>query len=385
MSRVFTALFLVVVLAVPAWAEQSAAEQFNFPFTGKVKATELNIRSGPSDKFPVLSRVKYGDSLTVLGQDKDWYKVTPPAGIVFYVSNKFLHANGASAEVAADVLNVRAQANTTNPPVGQLKRGDAVTILGTSGEWTQIAPPANFGVWVSAKYIDCVGPASANPAPDLEDASAAKSESKSDGGKESGATDSTYTSTSTNGASLRDVQARELFELANENYMTECCKDPQNWQFDGVIQDYQAILQMTEDPNLTELIESRLSMIDLRLKMRDQILSTTEADRVQGEQLKAVEARYQALLAERQRLENSGREDAFDAVGWLYPAGRFIDRPSAWRLEKGGKIIVYIDVPENSDIRLNEHGFAYVGVKGSHVEHNGKDVIMADQLVILKK
>ena len=367
-------------VASVARAEQTSAEKFQFPFIGKVKATELNIRGGPSDKYGVLARLKYGDTLTVLSQQNDWYQVTPTAGIAFYVSTKYLHVTKDNrAEVSAELLNVRTATNTKQPPLSQLKRGDSVTVVATSGEWTQINAPQGIGVWVSSKYIDYVGPAAANgnAAPALESASPTP---------ENNDNNATVPSTPKPAAdSAREAQARELFALTNEKYDAECRKNPEQWDFTGVIQDYQSVLPLTEDESMRDLINSRLTMVDLRMKMRDQILHAVAVDHEQEAKLKEIEAKYNALMAERQRMESATKESSFDAVGWLHPAGRFIGRPSPWRLEKGGEILEYVDVPEDSIITLADYGYSYVGVMGHRIERNGKSLLVVDKLTILKR
>jgi len=75
----------------------SAATTFqkvNF-VTGVVTADTLNVRQGPSTKFPVVCVLKKGQTVNVFGKLGDWYAVYEPAtGCVGAVSSKYIKQQG---------------------------------------------------------------------------------------------------------------------------------------------------------------------------------------------------------------------------------------------------------------------------------------------------
>ncbi|HOM03499.1 MAG TPA: CAP domain-containing protein [Acetivibrio sp.] len=75
----------------------SAATTFqkvNF-VTGVVTADSLNVRQGPSTKFPVVCVLKKGQTVNVFGKLGDWYAVYEPAsGCVGAVSSKYIKQQG---------------------------------------------------------------------------------------------------------------------------------------------------------------------------------------------------------------------------------------------------------------------------------------------------
>lgn len=352
-------VLVIALLSGTAMAQQSTQESFEVPFLGKVKATELNVRSGMSEKHSILAKLNYGETVTVLEAQPGWFRVETPANVTMFVYTKYLFASGdTTAEVTATALNVRSGPDVNKPSYGQVKRGDMLTVLGTQGDWTQIAPPEWFGAWVSSDFVDYVSPSQTAPA-------------------------DTIISSVLNDS---EVQARTLFEVANEHYQFECNKAMEEWEFSAVTREYENILSVTSDANLTELVNSRLAMIDLRCKMRDQISASVESNERQAQAMSDIESKYQALLEERRRREAAAAEEEnYDAVGWLLAAGKFIGRPSPWRLEMGGRQLVYVDVPASSEMNLEDFGSSLVGVKGRIVERKGESVLLVESITILKR
>ncbi|PNT92672.1 SH3 domain-containing C40 family peptidase [Clostridium thermosuccinogenes] len=57
------------------------------------------------------------------------------------------------AIVNTDVLNIRKEASTSSPVTGQLKRGEKVGILGSSGNWRKIKTSGGTVGWVYYEYL----------------------------------------------------------------------------------------------------------------------------------------------------------------------------------------------------------------------------------------
>ncbi|MFC1587403.1 SH3 domain-containing protein [Planctomycetota bacterium] len=364
MSRRICAVFsffcVLAFLLTPVFAGQSTSETFEYPFIGKVKATELNVRGGPSTKHAVLTQLKYGDTVTVMAARGEFFRIAPLESTKFFVASKYLFMTGdVTGEVTASVLNVRISPDLKHPPLGQLKRGDLVKVEADENGWTQILHPEGFGVWVSSKFVDYMQPV--QPL-------ASEEETEPDPKIE------------------LEVKARELFENADEMYLAECTKDIEQWDFTGVRAEFENILAITENEDLIGLVNSRLSLIDLRTKIKGQTIADLKSDEEQEIKLKEIEKKYVDLLAQHKRRQAElQRKETFQAVGWLHTAGRFMGRPSAWRLEKGRKILTYVDVPLNSKIKMDSFGPAYIGIKGDWIKRSGRDVLLAREITIIKK
>ena len=88
--RALACLLILCCLAASLPATVALAEQ-----TGKVTATELNIRKSPSSDAEKLRSVKKGTKLTILDSTGDWYKVRF-GKVVGYAAKKYVSASGSS-------------------------------------------------------------------------------------------------------------------------------------------------------------------------------------------------------------------------------------------------------------------------------------------------
>ncbi|EPZ59176.1 bacterial SH3 domain protein [[Clostridium] sordellii ATCC 9714] len=85
--------------------------------TGTVTASALNIRSGPSTSYSVITNVYKGDKLEILETSNGWYKVKLANGKIGWGSGKYISVSGESDNntsttgktgiVTADALHVR--------------------------------------------------------------------------------------------------------------------------------------------------------------------------------------------------------------------------------------------------------------------------------------
>lgn len=140
--------------------------------TGVCNVTSLNVRSGASTSTKSLGLIKQGASVTILGSEGSWYKVSTTvngASVTGYVYAEYITVGGTSnggestptpstgtGTVNAYALNIRSGAGTNHSVIGTLKEGAAVTITGTSGSWLQITATVNgktVNGYVSGEYI----------------------------------------------------------------------------------------------------------------------------------------------------------------------------------------------------------------------------------------
>ena len=171
--------------------------------TGEITGGSVNVRSGPSTSASVLGSVKKGESVEILAQNGDFYKIVYGGGTA-YVSASYVRVTGSVAtptpaptptpdpnavtaygEITGSSVNVRAGASTSAEVLGSVKKGDSVEIIARSGDFYKIAYGGGTA-YVSSTYVritDTVETSTPTPAPthdsgaDLEEGEAIVSES----------------------------------------------------------------------------------------------------------------------------------------------------------------------------------------------------------------
>lgn len=164
-------LLCLVAVVTPAIAQQSKTE--NFPYTGKISHSNVNVRSGPAVD-PVgcyeCIRLSAPTRVIVRGKNADgtWLKIDPPTGSfsVIRKANVKLDSDGKTG-VVFGAERVRVYAGTTMRKVnfsksqGRLPRGSEVTVLGTitdkSGSvFYKIKPPLGAYLWAHSNFVERV-------------------------------------------------------------------------------------------------------------------------------------------------------------------------------------------------------------------------------------
>ncbi len=131
-------------------------------------SSSLNIRSGPGTTYPSAGYLKHGDAITVGAENGEWVAITYN-GVSGYIKKQYVStyagttggstpaSGGATATVklsgAGSTLNVRSGPGTTYEAVISVAHGSTVTVVGTSGEWSQIVTSGNAKGYVMTKYL----------------------------------------------------------------------------------------------------------------------------------------------------------------------------------------------------------------------------------------
>lgn len=144
--------------------------------TGTVTASALNIRKGPSTSYAIVGSLKSGQTVTITETDSatGWYKIKTSAGVVGYVSNKYIKVAGQvntggstggtttttpatttkTGTVTATSLYVRSGPSTAHSIVTTLSKGHVVTITGTASTgWHQVKTATGKSGYVGPNYI----------------------------------------------------------------------------------------------------------------------------------------------------------------------------------------------------------------------------------------
>ncbi|MGF9966336.1 SH3 domain-containing protein, partial [Bacillus rhizoplanae] len=138
--------------------------------TATVNTTNLNIRQQPTTQSPIVGQLKQGTTVKILEIQKDWAKISYN-GKEGYVALQFLKKstveskqqpsiNNASINngkreigvVTATRLNVRNSPVLGSTLLGNVQKGENVTILGKANGWAKIEYKGKEG-YVSLEFI----------------------------------------------------------------------------------------------------------------------------------------------------------------------------------------------------------------------------------------
>jgi hypothetical protein len=172
-QRTPLALFVLAALtAGPAWSQSPARK-------GVIEAPVVEVRSGPSPQMPATGRLQRGETIEVLREEQGFLAITPPAGSVSWIADRFLDVIDPSAElrrakVIGDVpVPVRLGETGRREPLGvkqvDLQPGTIVVVTGPKvtadgTTWWPIQPPASEVRYVPKEAVSMDGSLSATTA-----------------------------------------------------------------------------------------------------------------------------------------------------------------------------------------------------------------------------
>jgi SH3-like domain-containing protein len=138
--------FFTMLVCLVSGAVTSAETSFQVTVLGD----GVNLRTEASLESDVVAAAHYGDVLSGRSLQAEWVEVAPPKDLEVWVYGPLLFEE---KEVRAPVLNVRGGPGTQFPVLGQLERGDEVTVVETSEDWHRIAVPEQVSVWISREFV----------------------------------------------------------------------------------------------------------------------------------------------------------------------------------------------------------------------------------------
>lgn len=125
-----------------------------------VNADTLNVRSGPGTNYAIVGTLAKGTVVNTVSTSGSWTQINSPK--TGWVASQYLtntpHTTSYTRYVNASSLNVRSGPGTGYSIVGTLSNGTAVTVTGTSGDWSKISSPK--AGWVLTAYLSSTPPAS---------------------------------------------------------------------------------------------------------------------------------------------------------------------------------------------------------------------------------
>ncbi len=147
----------------PAPTLYEMADTVSYPMQ---TTTVLNLRYGPASSYSVRNTLDAGETVTVLNDSENWYKVSRADGTVGYVSSSYLTSSYTSIPAyTTATLTLRAGAGTSYEALAYVDAGTEVTVLYTSGDWCYVETPEDGRGYMSANYLTDEKPVVATPTP----------------------------------------------------------------------------------------------------------------------------------------------------------------------------------------------------------------------------
>ena len=138
--------------------------------------TDVNVRSGAGNSYSVLTVMKSGTTTASLGNSGKWTKVNVN-GKTGYVYSKYLTSGGNTSStpsnngsqnvsktvyISASSLNVRSGAGTSYSVIGNLKKGNSASVVGSTNGWYKIKYGSGYGYISSAYTADATSTNTSN-------------------------------------------------------------------------------------------------------------------------------------------------------------------------------------------------------------------------------
>ena len=138
----------------PTQQPAKKADSFK-PFTGKVLANKVRIRTKPDLESHIIRQVSKNDLLLIVAEEGEFYAVQPPKDTKAYVFRSYVLDN----VIEANRVNVRMEPHVDAPIIAQLQAGDKVQgqTCAMNHKWLEISPPSNTHFYVSKEFISQAG------------------------------------------------------------------------------------------------------------------------------------------------------------------------------------------------------------------------------------
>jgi uncharacterized protein YgiM (DUF1202 family) len=163
-KRPFMLLSAFLLTAAPSFADEDVTTQHEAspvsyafqPFTGEVIGSKVRLRTQPTLEGHVVRETREGELFAVMGDDGDFYSVTPPRGTKGYVFRTFV----LDGQIEGERVNVRLYPDTEAPVVARLNTGDKVTARDSdiNPKWIEIDLPETSHFFLAKDYVSKKGP-----------------------------------------------------------------------------------------------------------------------------------------------------------------------------------------------------------------------------------
>lgn len=209
------------------------ADVRKFPFLGRMKGKNINVRGGNNLNFEVLTQLQDQEPVIVLGESSGWYQIDPPAAAYLWINKSYVK----DGILTADAVNVRCSPTLAGTLNCQLAKNDMVEVISEEGEWLKIKPPAQAKAWVSMDFVVYEKPLDE----DMNQLRAEKIQS------------------------LQESRKKKMLEAAQVYEEAEFYKPVDQIKVEAVLSNYQNLLnEFPNDQGLRTEIEGRMAAVKVK-------------------------------------------------------------------------------------------------------------------------
>ncbi|MBX3112137.1 MAG: SH3 domain-containing protein [Fimbriimonadaceae bacterium] len=126
----------------PARPERPTSTKAKFPREATVTKTDVIVRSKPTTDSDRVDVVTEGDTVTLWGDVRGWFRVKLDNGKAGYIRADLLGAasgsSGRKVKVTGTNIIVRSGASTSSSRVAMVSSGDTVTVVGEKNGWYKV-------------------------------------------------------------------------------------------------------------------------------------------------------------------------------------------------------------------------------------------------------
>ncbi len=317
-----------------------------FPYTGKVTADLVNVRSGPGLYYYPLTTLSQGDEVAVVSERGQWLALLPPESVfgLMRKSDLDIGQGGTSAVVTSPEARVYASSPTAERQwcvASILEKNDRVSVLGPDeGDFLRVAPPKDARVYIVSEFVTA-SEAGAPPA---------------DGGE------TVVPETEAEGAEVNPLI--EAFNTADANLKAEMLKEIGRREFGAAAAEYQALLEKADKPYVRKACKQRLAYIEAQREAQEDYLKVENLGQELDERLAEIQKKFAQRRADRDAEETMGGAD-FVAQGMVRRLEILegVDYPIKYKLvDQNNQPLVVL---KSTEYDLADYVGKIIGVRGS--------------------
>ncbi len=413
-------VILLTGLGLSIFASELSATSRTFPYQAEVKASELEVRSGPGQRYYVTGRLSRGQMVTVHRHDPGgWFMIAPPPGSFSWIEADLVQRQGpqhgvvslrrdANGNPRRAIVRIGSEFSDDHAFYGrELHQGDTVEILGEKSLQTKygpvrmyrITPPALEYRWVKGDYIVPVSEKNRREQ-DLDPFSVPASaiEQTSDRLTESNIPSDPFAVPSVPDKQTAISQARTRLAEIDQRYLAMIKQPPEQWQLDSLADEYRS-LQLEAEPIIASKIAERLKAISTRQQILNDYLSVTRTgQKVSEHQAAKLISGHGGQLADNQfapvptQPQQTGTTTPTPSTPPGQLSGAGLLRPVVGIhhagithaiMDKQGKILALLRLAPGTNLQLRPMIGQAVGIIGErhHDRQLGRDVIDVRQIV----
>lgn len=133
---------------------------------GTVIDNGVNVRSGPGTDFKILSTLTKGTGVTILETKGDWQQIQY-GSLKGWVTTRYISSGSKPTssskyrlQVTDALVNLRSGPDTGYSKVGQVRKGDILTVVDIEGNWYRIKTASGLDAYILSDYVTKYGEAS---------------------------------------------------------------------------------------------------------------------------------------------------------------------------------------------------------------------------------